>query len=344
MAADNTIIDGFIFKDSQNDGSSDKRRLYTQSTGGANSISVEDVLTSTSTVVGAGIYTNSTNIKVTNSIFYKLFSKGKGGAVYCVGLEDMTGVPCDYKIKYPSFVNVMFLGNRAAKRGGAISADANCHFTCDHCIFEANSCSTKGGAVYLDFDCDPIITNSEWINNYAYESGGAIAADGASYVTFDGVTKFINNSAIWEGGALYSGSGVGPGYSQGFSFYNDTFDENTIFRDNHLMTKNTGQNDIYLWPYSSLNLKPVTPAPTFKPTRATPSPLDFEYNQTSPNIIIFIIDDMLYTKQWEFMAPNGTLDGKVVEYLDIPTPHMDSIRNEGLTFPRTYATSPKCSP
>eukprot|EP01084_Bolivina_argentea_P021100 39188_1 len=346
MAADNTIIDGFIFKDSQNDGSSDKRRLYTQSTGGANSISVEDVLTSTSTVVGAGIYTNSTNIMVTNSIFYKLFSKGKGGAVYCVGLEDETGVPCDYKIKYPSFVNVMFLGNRAAKRGGAIAADANCHFTCDHCIFESNSCSTKGGAVYLDFDSDPRITNSKWIDNYAKESGGACAADGASYVTFDGITQFINNAAVSEGGALYSGSGAGPGYYQGFSFHGDTFDANTLFKDNHLKNKESGQDDIYLWPYSTLNLaiEPITPAPTFPPTKATPSPTPFQYNQKSPNVIIFVIDDWLYTKQWEFMAPNPILDGKVIKYLDIPTPHIDSIRSEGVTFPGTYVSAPKCSP
>ncbi len=32
-----------------------------------------------------------------------------------------------------------FLGNRAVSRGGAISADANCNFQCNHCIFDSNS-------------------------------------------------------------------------------------------------------------------------------------------------------------------------------------------------------------
>ena len=69
MAEDNTIVDGFIFIDSGL--GSTRRRL-------ANSISVAEVLSSTSTQPGAGIWSNSTNIIVANSIFYKLFSGGKG--------------------------------------------------------------------------------------------------------------------------------------------------------------------------------------------------------------------------------------------------------------------------
>ncbi len=111
--------------------------------------------------------------------------------MYCIGLEDVPG--CEPVTKSPTFVNVAFLGNRAVARGGAISADAQCDFVCEYCIFEENSCAKKGGALYLDFDCDPTFRNTEWRNNFAEESGGVI---------FEGTTKFINNSAVWEGGIL----------------------------------------------------------------------------------------------------------------------------------------------
>eukprot|EP01084_Bolivina_argentea_P298345 514110_1 len=346
MAADHCIVDGFIFIKAQNGMATRRRRLQAGS-GGGNSISVEDVLTSTSAVVGGGIYTNSTNIIVANTIFYKLFSSGKGGAVYCIGLEVESWYPgCETVIKTPTFVNVAFLGNRATARGGAISADANCHFECFYCCFEQNSCSKKGGAVYLDFDCDPIITNSVWKNNYALESGGALAADGASYVIFDGNTTFINNSANWEGGALYSGSGVGPTFNQGFSFDNNIFNKYTIFENNFLRFSGVGQNDIYLWPYSTINMEIVdtTPLPTQPPTALTPSPIPIIQNVSTPNIIFFVIDDMLYTKDMEFMAPGVDLMNKTIQYLDIPLKNIKSIRNEGITIPRTYVGGPKCSP
>ena len=72
-----------------------------------------------------------------------IFNVWTGGAVYCIGLEG-TGA-----VKSPTFINVEFLGNRADIRGGAISADAECHFECQHCVFDSNSCAKKGGAVWL---------------------------------------------------------------------------------------------------------------------------------------------------------------------------------------------------
>eukprot|EP01083_Nonionella_stella_P218219 782716_1 len=129
MAADDAIIDGFIFI---NAGYGITRRRL------ANSIDIQTVLSSTSDKVGSGIFSNSTTISVVNSIFYKLLSTGKGGAVYCIGLQG------EIQIKYPTFINVKFLGNRAAIRGGAISADVECNFICKYCLFDSNSCSKKG--------------------------------------------------------------------------------------------------------------------------------------------------------------------------------------------------------
>eukprot|EP01084_Bolivina_argentea_P294504 506737_1 len=70
-AADNTLIDGFIFINA-GAGNSKRRRL-------ANSVTIEDILSSTKDNSGSGIYSNSTNINIVNSIFYKLFTSGKGG-------------------------------------------------------------------------------------------------------------------------------------------------------------------------------------------------------------------------------------------------------------------------
>eukprot|EP00486_Rosalina_sp_Unknown_P016138 CAMPEP_0201594902 /NCGR_PEP_ID=MMETSP0190_2-20130828/192075_1 /ASSEMBLY_ACC=CAM_ASM_000263 /TAXON_ID=37353 /ORGANISM="Rosalina sp." /LENGTH=1261 /DNA_ID=CAMNT_0048054691 /DNA_START=127 /DNA_END=3908 /DNA_ORIENTATION=- len=340
MAEDNTIVDGFIFKDA---GFGTVRRRL------ANSISVAEVLSSTATQPGAGILSNSTNIIVANSIFLKLFSGGKGGAVYCIGLEG-TGL-----VKSPSFINVEFLGNRANIRGGAISADAECHFECEYCVFDSNSVAKKGGAIYLDFDADPIFIDTIFRNNYALESGGCIAADGKSNAQFIN-TKFENNSAKWEGGCLYSGSGVSKGIHQGFDIIAYKFDINTVFNNNYLMDNNPGAGDVYLWPYSILTRtqwsSPTTEptmepsiAPTTEPTtEPTDDPTSAPTHRPVPNILIFLIDDIQYTAAWNVSTPGTQLHGENVVYLDIPTPNIDRIMDEGVTFPRSYAGGPKCSP
>eukprot|EP01084_Bolivina_argentea_P268918 456899_1 len=92
-AADDTLIDGFIFINAGR-GVINRRRL-------ANSLSINKILSSTASNPGAGIYSNSTTISVVNSIFYKLFTTGKGGAVYCIGLQGESGI-----IKSPIFINV----------------------------------------------------------------------------------------------------------------------------------------------------------------------------------------------------------------------------------------------
>ena len=245
-AADNSLIDGFIFIEVQYQPllSHDhhRRRL-------ANSLSIQQILSSTSTNIGGGIYSNSTTINVVNSIFYALFSSEKGGAVYCIGQQGENA----QNIKSPTFINVAFIKNRANERGGGISADVSCNFICNYCIFDTNSCAKKGGGIYLDFDSNPSISNSIFINNYAFESGGCIAADGKSNVTFTNA-EFDNNYAKWEGGCLYSGSGVSEGIIQGFIFN----DNNYSFTNNYLNNSGifgSGQNNIYGWPFSTILFK-----------------------------------------------------------------------------------------
>ena len=67
--------------------------------------------------------------------------------------------------------------------------------------------------------------------------------------------------------------------------------------------------------------------------------------QNVPNILIFNIDDLPYTSDWTHSAPDGTqLNGKTVNYVDVNTPNIQSIIDEGIVIPRTYSSGPKCSP
>eukprot|EP01084_Bolivina_argentea_P145784 255441_1 len=86
---------------------------------------------------------------------------------------------------------------------------------------------------------------------------------------------------------------------------------------------------VTLWLVFCLNLNAQT-----RPT------LDF-----SPNFIIFMIDDIEYTSDWNYSSPSGTIldNGKIINYFDIPTPNIQSIINEGIVIPRSYAGAPICS-
>ena len=70
-AADNSLLDGFVLLETQYQDITTRRRL-------AFSLTIQEILSSTSGNSGGGIYSNSTTIKVVNSVFYALFSSGKG--------------------------------------------------------------------------------------------------------------------------------------------------------------------------------------------------------------------------------------------------------------------------
>ena len=72
-AADNSLVDGFIFIETQYESTRRRRRLSTD-----NALSPDIVISATSDEVGAGIYSNSTTINIVNSVFYALYSSSKG--------------------------------------------------------------------------------------------------------------------------------------------------------------------------------------------------------------------------------------------------------------------------
>jgi len=257
-AADNVIVDGFIFTGALYNQTEEltgeptttstiNRRLL-QNTHSTLSIELTDITGGR----GGGIFSNGTNITVVNSLFYGNLAV-KGGGLYCIGYAGN-----DETYKSPTITNVAFVNN-VAERGGAIMGDVYCEFECNSCIFEDNVSSEKGGAIYLDYFCDVSINNSVFINNVAYESGGCIANDGFSYVLANNDT-FIDNEAKWEGGCLYGGSHLS--YS-GTIFYI----ENSLFENNSAYY---GFDDIWLWQDDGIIIKGTSGTP--QNTTQLPSP------------------------------------------------------------------------
>ncbi len=95
----------------------------------------------------------------------------------------------------------------------------------NNCLFDNNS-GGAGGAIFFDGDYRNILlTNSTFINNYAWSDGGAIRAEGDNITLLD--STFKNN--------LASSKGIGnSGYGGACLFSNtNTYIENCTFEDNY---------------------------------------------------------------------------------------------------------------
>lgn len=119
---------------------------------------------------------NATNVTFKNSIAYLKYSQATdivnsasnsfGGAIYCPSYQDLT---------------------------------ANVYI--ENCTF-INNTAEYGGAVYMEGG-NLNILNSLFLDNYAYNFGGAVACDYNSRITIE-KSKFINSRSVNDaGGALY---------------------------------------------------------------------------------------------------------------------------------------------
>merc|ERR1719461_142982 len=65
-----------------------------------------------------------------------------------------------------------------------------------------------------------------------------------------------------------------------------------------------------------------------------------------PNFLVIVVDDLMYTKNWNFSSPRGQqLASTYVNYIDVETPHIQSMLDDGgLVIPKSYSTAPECSP
>ena len=137
-AANDCIIDGFILTGAQTSFQSQRRRMA-----GVYSTSIGTVIKSTQSGRGAGVFSNGTNVVIVNSIIFNNVAM-KGGGLYCIGYNSNS--PTDWYA--PTIINTVFAQNTVL-RGGAICADAYCHFTCDYCWFLYNRASEKGMISFL---------------------------------------------------------------------------------------------------------------------------------------------------------------------------------------------------
>ena len=96
---------------------------------------------------------------------------------------------------------------------------------------------------------------------------------------------------------------------------------------------------------ASVTAAPATPNPTKAPT---PSPIsNVEYtNDDTSNVVVFIMSEIPFTKEWSIAAPKG-LDlenGETVEYGDYPIPNIQGFMNETVVFTKSYCGAPDAAP
>ena len=168
-----------------------------------------------------------------NAVFHSNMAI-KGGAAYNIADER------DPAATAPRFVNVAFVANYAADRGGAFANDVWTASSCERCVFDGNACGGKGGGVYLDYSSSPAFTDARFERNYASDSGGALAVDGSSAPALTRVA-IVNNTARDAGGGLYVGT---YGVSHGSVPNMPTLTSCTIAGNTALWD---GEDNVFIW-------------------------------------------------------------------------------------------------
>lgn len=130
---------------------------------------------------------------------------------------------CDYiEIKNCRFENL-----HAGDRGGAIWAGGrDSRIDIRNCTFKDNSCGNWGGAICTD-QIELYVYDSEFINNSADWDGGAVYLDvsaGSDGFNYFYRCNFDGNSAGWDGGAIYCNSNTRMAHAE---TYGCTFKNNS---------------------------------------------------------------------------------------------------------------------
>ncbi|KZX09890.1 DUF11 domain-containing protein [Methanobrevibacter filiformis] len=172
---------------------------------------------------GGAIYNNRSNFSVSNSSFIGNNAARYGGAIS----------------NYDNFSvsNSSFIGNTASTNSGAISNNGN--FSVSNSSFIGNTASSSGGAISSNGNFS--VSNSSFIGNTASSSGGAISSNGNFSVSN---SSFIGNNASNYGGAICNygnfsvsnSSFIDNNASYGGAIYtlnNQTFINNNSFDGNN---------------------------------------------------------------------------------------------------------------
>ena len=175
------------------------------------------------TVAGGGaIYTSGLNAMITSNFTNNNATRGSGGAIYTSSGSTSLEINNPPYITYSNFTSnhaaeeggAVFAGfiksqmysntfiNNSASRGGALSVASNDQLIRDS-IFTNNTAEDKGGSVYFQRITTSEIRNSIFINSSALDGGAIYNIGGIEASVLINNDTFINNTAVYNGGAIY---------------------------------------------------------------------------------------------------------------------------------------------
>ena len=162
------------------------------------------------TLWGMGTGQDTLTKSISDSEFDSNSSDGNGGAV---GIYKNTAFTT---LGSTTFTTVKFEGNTADENGGAIFAEAE-KLAINKNDFKNNKAGGYGGAIFITRSSELDVKDSVFTENYAAESGGAIASGTSSKSMTITSTRFINNAADGDGGAIgnFKGLAVKDSYFEG---------------------------------------------------------------------------------------------------------------------------------
>jgi hypothetical protein len=160
-----------------------------------------EFLNSYATGNGGGLYCNDHSSPSFDTVYIKNnTAEGSGGGIYLNSNSN------------PVFHKVDLYSNTANYGGGGLLARLYCDFTMDDVLIDANSAS-YGGGLGIDFYSDPVITNTNIINNNADTYTGYPAKGGGVSTTYGSFPVFFNvdisgNESDNIGGGMYCSSNI----------------------------------------------------------------------------------------------------------------------------------------
>ena len=153
------------------------------------------------TLWGMGTGQDTLTKSISDFEFDNNLSNGNGGAV---GIHKNTAFTT---LGSTTFTTVKFKENTADGNGGAIFAEAE-KLAINKNDFKNNKAKGYGGAIFITQSSELDVKDSVFTENHATKSGGAIASGTSSKSMTITSTRFINNAADGDGGAIGNFKGL----------------------------------------------------------------------------------------------------------------------------------------
>ncbi|MCX7545578.1 choice-of-anchor Q domain-containing protein [Marinicella gelatinilytica] len=233
-----TIIDGFIIRDGNADGT-----LFKHSNGG-----------------GIHCIANGSTSKCSPTLKNLEFINNKadsGGGLFVYSQNDGT---IDLKIEHSKFLNNIATNSSTFNNhGGGVhifSPSSDTSIELNNISFENNLAENEGGAIYTRLNGsgnNHLKINKATFNANIADTGGAVSMSGSESVTTLRNVTFYSNAAMNQGGALYA-------YSLSTWIYNATFSNNTASSGGAIygLAKQLNLNSSILWSNSATEGNQIT--------------------------------------------------------------------------------------